>query len=79
MKEQIGKGPLKDETAFEYYKAIIEDMLPLLVIRRYMDDNEFNVSDVTDELMDKCYDLGSDFVRDIKNTLDDIEKFNFKL
>ena len=77
--EVVPMSVISPTMPFEYYKAIIEDMLPLLVIRRYMDDNEFNVSDVTDELMDKCYDLGSDFVLDIKNTLDDIEKFNFKL
>lgn len=79
IEEVVPMSVISPTMPFEYYKAIIEDMLPLLVIRRYMDDNEFNVSDVTDELMDKCYDLGSDFVRDIKNTLDDIEKFNFKL
>lgn len=79
IEEVVPMSVISPTMPFEYYKAIIEDMLPLLVIRRYMDDNKFNVSDVTDELMDKCYDLGSDFVRDIKNTLDDIEKFNFKL
>ena len=70
---------MSPEMPFEDYKTIIADMLPLLIIRRFMNDNEFDVSDVTEELMDKCYDLGSDFVRDIQNTLDDIEKFNFKL
>ena len=79
IEEVVPMSVISPTMPFEYYKAIIEDMLPLLVIRRYMDDNEFNVSDITDELMDKCYDLGSDFVRDIKNTIDDIEKFNFKL
>ncbi len=79
IEEVVPMSVISPTMPFKYYKAIIEDMLPLLVIRRYMDDNEFNVSDVTDKLMDKCYDLGSDFVLDIKNTLDDIEKFNFKL